>query len=181
MKFLAPSLGLLAVPTLALAQAETVVIPSAKGSTVIKLFDREMIDKWAQCSWTKLPVTAQNLVDLSSGAKRVASGPTIPFADPERNLLTRLNVACGSLLRPEDRDSISFGTIRAKKLAIAERRPAQPGLKDEKTNVFVCTHSASGRIAFTELELPKPKPKRQMSGTIVNCYRIESDGSLSNA
>ena len=152
-----------------------------EGAAVIKLFDKDGIDKWASCSWNKMPVTAQNLIDHQSYERKIEDLRKIPFSSPDENLNARLNAVCGKFMAPSDRNSVSFGVQRAKKIALNENRPEQPGTNDQKIKLYVCAHKILGRYAITERNLEKPKAKRKLAGSITDCFKIESDGSLSDA
>ncbi len=148
---------------------------------VLKLFDKGAIDNWAQCSWEQMPVTAEALVSLGGSSTGIPKSDDIPFASREENLNARLNSVCGYLLSPSDLNAIGFGPPQAKKRALKEKRPETPGTEDKKISLFICAHKLSGRYVMTERGLPKPKPKRELSGASVDCFKLESDGSLSRA
>ena len=148
---------------------------------VLKLFDKDAINNWAQCGWEQMPATTEALVNLSGSLTGIPKSEDIPFAGREENLTARLNFVCGHLLSSSDLNSVGFGVPQAKKRALKENRPEAPGTEDKKIALFVCAHKLSGRYVMTERSLPKPKPKKELAGASVDCFKLESDGSLSRA
>ncbi|APG62592.1 hypothetical protein LPB140_07130 [Sphingorhabdus lutea] len=155
--------------------------PIPEGAVVIKFFDAEKIQLWAQCSWEKMPVTSPNLFDIHFNSKKVEDLREIPFASPIENLNTRLNAVCGELLDDRDRNSPTHNVQSAKIFALKKFRPEQPKQKDQKIQSYICAHKISGQYVITERDLKKPKPQDAIPFAKAYCFKIEADGSLTDA
>jgi hypothetical protein len=165
-----PAISLLGLGSVAAAQ-------SAPGSGMIQRYDGEGISKWAACGWVKAPVTSDNMLKAEAGTLVTAKPSRNPMAGPKQVLALRMDAACGELLSPRDRSTISYGVQLAKLKALKAVRPAQPALKEAKNKALVCELSMDGRVVITVLSSENKKPKAP-AGAQTKCYKTLEDGSL---
>lgn len=152
-----------------------------KAAKLVKFYDAEAIKKWAICSWSKAPVTTQNYMNHISNMNRVEDTRKIPFASPEENFNARLNSVCGELITRREKNAIGFGIKKVKQRILLENKPDQPGLKDQKIKTYICSLKLAGKYVYTEMELDKPTENVQSPDGSFECYKVEADGSLTDA
>jgi hypothetical protein len=168
------------MPASAFAQGQ-VLRPDANGRLVIRHYDAEAITQWATCAWSKMPVSADNLVQYGSHERVPPDNGKIPFASAEELLNVRLNKVCGDLLPADHRNSRRPGIRFAKIDILKGQRPKAIGSVDTPIKAYLCAHKVGDRYVATEFELDKPNPRSGFPGGTTQCFVINTDGSLADA
>ncbi|MEM6476707.1 MAG: hypothetical protein AAF687_11120 [Pseudomonadota bacterium] len=151
-----------------------------KNKITIKMYDSDAIEAWANCAWTKLPETSANLLAFMDGRASIPANNGIPFANGKDALALRINAVCGADMPRGHRNPIGMIKI-ARDRIFRSSVPENPGTKDQKVKAYLCAHKRAGKYVMTETDLVKPKPKRRMPGLEADCFRINADGTLSDA
>ena len=176
MKFSLAIYMMLGASTLATAPISSPV-PTRTDSVIIKMYDQDGIDKWAECSWKTVPVSTENWLKAVDKSLVSVKPSKNPMASPKTVLGLRLNEACGQLLSPSDRSSINYSVERAKFDTLKRLRPSQIPSNEAKSNVLVCEISAQGKLLVTVLTSAGKEPESR-PGIKTRCLGTLNDGSL---